>query len=253
MSPSDENESASGGEIHLPRGILDLVVGAIWPKQPSELDQLRARLLHLELAKAAVGGSVAYVPISGQDLFGQERPGDWIWLGSRGSGKTAGAVAAAQARGKSWYAVDWPDEAADAVGGTAIPWARLAEVRDATIVVDETRLRLPRKTSVDDAMFELLALGRQRGLSIHWTSQSSASIPRDVLRMGPALCFKRSSTIADLYARQELELITSQARVLRESLGNGMGLVCVHMGERWYATELSLPEGWTETVSTLWR
>lgn len=255
---NEDPPNSEGTGFRVPTSLIDLIgraaISAVFPQKPSELELLRTRLLELQLAKEVIGTTVAYQSVQPSEIWG-EWPGDWVWIGSRGSGKTAGAVAAAQLQSSSvrWCAVDWSPQHAAMVGAESVPWSRVKDLRDAVVVVDETRLRLPRGTKPDEAMFELLALGRQRGLRVHWTTQSTASVPRDVLRMGPTLCFRRSSLIADKYGRQELEREIASARIVREAVGDTPGRVVGCSDAGWWVTELSLPVGWTDDVSKLWR
>lgn len=235
-------------EFSLPgSAILRLVQGLL--AKPNRMDQLREKLLELELAKAMGAGVVAYQAVELDDLAAARR--DWVLCGLRGSGKTATAVSLARrmadALGMRAYGVGWSTKAAEAVGLSPVSWASARGLQSAVLVLDEFRLLdVP-----PSELWRVLALGRQRECATICTAQSTAAITPDVFRIGVSIGWTAVDVVASQFEREELVSVTAAARTILAQLPSPGGLAALCDGA-WYGSRVPLPEGWTNEVSRLW-
>jgi hypothetical protein len=239
----------SGG-LGLPRfgpDLLKVLSGIL--QGPSRAEQLRERLLELELSAALVGAATVYALTDLESVAGARR--DWVIAGERGSGKTAAAVAIGQSMSRQLgfrlLLADAPAAVAQAIGASSMPLGHCLAQRQAVVVVDEFRLR-PKER---EALWSSLALGRQHGRAVLATSQSLASVDRDVFRLAPAILWKSSDPLAAAFERPELQSYAAQAARILVQLGRPSGAAAWCDG-RWLGLSFGLPAGWSEDISRLW-
>jgi len=237
----------SGG-INLSGDLVRRVLGMFQP--PSRVDQLRERLLELELANAITGAAAAYTLVQFDVLCGARN--DWVIAGDRGTGKTALSVAVAQAmsRALGWSLVvaDVTPKIAAMVGARSMPFAQALQQQRCVVVVDEFRLR-PKE---QQQLWSSLALGRQQSRAMIATTQSLAAVDRDVFRQGPVLAWKSASLLSTAFEREELRPLCVIACKILAQLPKPGG-TAVYSGGLWVGTDNGLPAGWSEDVSVLWR
>lgn len=226
------------------------------PSQRDPVEEIRARLLLLQLQRELAGGVAVLERGDLLEVVGDDRT-DALVLGARGSGKTACAVWLAQhcsqARGVPVDALGWPPKVAGAFGFRSV--ARLDPAcRDRIVLVDEAGLQVsPGKRQA--VLAELLALARHRGVGVVWTSQGFGSVHRDILRSEALIVSKRIDPMAARFDREEVadwlsSVVGFQSR--DPSLVDGAGGLA-YVGGRWLSFRNPLPAGWTEEISRLWR
>ena len=230
----------------------------LFPAPPTPLQVLQEKLLAIRIAREVNDGTVPVAMCTFADVVSADRQ-DWVVCGRRGSGKTATAGQLAQglsrAQGTRLVFLGWPPWAADALGGELVPTGELSNLTDAVVVIDEAGLRF-RAGRRHQELYEVLALARQRGLSLVWTSQGTSGVPRDVLRMEVALAFKALDPIAAMMDREELTELTAQVQTIQErfpALREQTGMTVCMDGAWAGVSDCGLPLGWTEEVSKLWR
>lgn len=226
------------------------------PAARDPVEDIRARLLLLQLQRELAGGVAVLERGDLLELVGDERT-DAVILGARGSGKTACAVWLAQhcgaARGVPVDALGWPPGVAATFGFRAVTKLEPG-ARDRIVLVDEAGLQVsPGKRQA--ALAELLALARHRGVGVVWTSQGFGSVHRDILRSEALLVAKRIDPMAARFDREEVadwlsSVVGFQAR--DPGLVDGSGGLA-YWGGRWVSFRNPLPAGWSDRISRLWR
>jgi hypothetical protein len=254
-APPTPPSGGGGGGIPL-KSILQILSNFL-PKPPDLSEQLRARILSIELSKMLNGSAIPYATATWEQVMPQEDlRGDYLLLGRRGSGKTALACAIAQhyaSLKRRVVAVDWPEGPAKALGFDRCTRNDWMDLRDAAVLLDEAALRRPKKKT-DDHLFEALALARHRNIACIWTSQTTAAISRDVLRMESFLTMKALDPIATKFEREELVDMAAQAVTIQTKLGfdKNPRLTLFFRNNMWVVAETPLPIGWTPQISRLW-
>lgn len=228
------------------------VLNALFPR-PDPLQELRVRLAALELQRA-LKGVVSWRDVG--DLRAAFEPvrQDVIFAGRRGTGKTAAAVLMAQELGTALkvpaYALGWRPEVARRVNLEAVD-ADLNELQDCVCVVDEAGLRV-RPGKRDEYLAEAIALGRQNGVSLLWSTQSGAGVHRDVLRQDVRMVWGEVDPIQARFDREELaDLVSGVVGIQAGGWERGRWLTYIR--GQWVGGRLPLPVGWSDEVSTLWR
>ena len=258
--PRDARGSSSGLGLGFLQRILPRLAGRLLEgRDPLSraLDATRLRLMQAELAEAH-GKVVHHQGVDWDTLVPPARQ-DWVLVGDRGSGKTAMAVRLGQdlsrALGQPLLLPDVPDEVCYALEGERTDLRAALKAQDAVIVVDESYLRIPTGKR-NRFLYEALALGRQRGTSLIWTSQGLTGVHVDVLRQGAALGFKYLDPVAARFDREELaDLVASVTTIQGSDVRfQDPASVLVYASGFWGScTSVPLPTGWTERVSRLWR
>jgi hypothetical protein len=244
----DDPMPATGGGFRLP-GIpagLGRLLGGFFEK-PDRRAELQAALLEIELRERLGQGVVAYQPASVEQAT-QERA-DWVVMGPRGSGKTASAILIAreQARSLGWQVrgVEFPRTVC---GVEPISWGEAMKTDRVVLVMDEHRIL----SIKPDALWSALALARHRQRAFVMTAQSTAAIPPDVWRLGVVAGWKGIDLLGLGFEREELQ---SRARQAAAVLAAGVAprAMAATDGRGWLLFDLSLPGGWTDADSLLWR
>lgn len=236
-------------------GSIAKLLGPLLPAPANPLAELQARLVAVELARKLKDGVLPYA-VAPWALCAPSTRSDHIILGARGSGKTAFAALLGQqlrqALDLPCLAVGWPEPIAAQLGfRTLKPSTQLlADTQDAILLLDEARLRIK-----DDDLWELYALARQRNVSIIYTTQTLAALPRDVLRLEAQLWARRLDPLAARFEREEVTDLAANAIAIQTAVGfspDRPALVC-RLTAPIVVTDTPLPNNWTEESSTLWR
>jgi hypothetical protein len=238
------------------RQVIEAAARLLLPEQRDPAEDLRLRLLHLQLAKELDGGVVAVGSCDLAAIAGSGERCDLLVMGARGAGKTAAAAwfaqTAARAKGCDVLAVGWPDAAAQALGFRAVATLP-SRPRDCVLLMDEAGLRV-KSGKRSDVLFETLVLARHLGTSCVWTSQGLGSVHRDVLRLELGLLCKRIDPFASRFDRDETQDVLARAVAIQSrfpELQHPSGGVLFAAGAA-YACSNPLAEGWSEDVSRLW-
>jgi hypothetical protein len=246
---------ATGSFLDLGRvdvlGLAKKVAAMLQPADPLRLIQIE--LAKIELAERLTAGKpVCYRAALSDDLVAERN--DVVILGPRGSGKTALAVSLAQraseARQVPIIAVDVPDKVCAAVGMTSKSWKIAQHERDAVILLDELRVRKVDKVG----LWSVLALARQRNLTVISTAQSTAAVTPDVYRLGPSIVWTGADVVSAAFEREELSAMVAKAAQLLAAANAeqiAWPAAVIHRGA-WLLINRELPNGWSEEVSKLW-
>lgn len=225
---------------------------APWLHKPGPLEEMQARLVAVNLAKALQDGTTAYAVTDWQNVVPQTRS-DHIIIGSRGRGKTAFSALIAQTLAKSLdqpvYAVDWPAEAAGTLGFTTPERAVWFKARKAIVLLDEAKLRMK-----DSDLWEMMALARQRGVSLIYTTQTLAALSRDVLRLDATLWARGLDPLSARFEREEVVDLAAQIIGVQTAAGFSPETpqLVLRATKPFVVTASPLPNGWTENISKLW-
>lgn len=249
----DDSDDLVAGSGSLPSGVFSLAKSLLsgFLSPPDRLREAQTRLAELELAeRLARHAPKVYRQTDFFDHVAERC--DIVINGPRGSGKTAVAVAlsqaAAQARNVKLVGVDIPEEAARSLGFESKSWATAQYEHDAVLLLDEFRIRRPEKHS----LWSVLALARQRNLTVVYTSQSTAAVTPDVFRLGPKLLFTGADPVAAAFEREELQEIVGVAAQLLATQPTMHWPAAIYESGIWSVFDRPLPLGWSEDVSKLW-
>ena len=252
----------AGGLLRLAGGALSHagpLVDRLFPRPPTLVDQLRTAYLALQIRKLT-GEAVVYREAGWGELLSSRR--DVVVFGDRGSGKTALACFLCQLvssnTGLPVVGIDFPPEAAAALGFDWVPSSDLHEVHDAVVLVDEAALTWGAKRAVP-RLVDYLALARHRNVWSFVTTQSLAFLSRDVFRVDVLLAAKRVSSLAVRFEREEAVDLVTQAITIQHrhpelfALGNAAGEspigTVVLDGSSACVAINGLPGGWDDSVS----
>lgn len=236
-------------------GSLAKMLGPLLPQPPNPLAELQARILAVELSKKLKDGMLPYA-VAPWAVCAPSSRSDHLILGARGAGKTAFAALLGQTLRQALdvpcLAVGWPEPIAEALGFRSLraTASSLTNSQDCILLLDEARLRIK-----DDDLWELYALARQRNVSIVYTTQTLAALPRDVLRLEAQLWARRLDPLAARFEREEVTDLAAQAIAIQSAVNftpARPSLVC-RLTAPVVVTETPLPTNWTEESSTLWR
>ena len=252
------HSQAAGALVEAFGSLIGPITEALLPRPADQLTALQIELAKIELARQSALVNPPVVALSPEDLVGEERM-DWVFLGPRGSGKTATACYMGQgmseAQGLPLGLVGWKPEMAERLGGVAMHPKKAFEAEDMVLIFDEASLRIAPGRR-DGNLFEMLALARHRNLSCLWTSQTSSAVHRDVLRMEAGYVFLGFDPISRLLDREELLDVhaTAESIMMRNPKLLEVGGAVVLVEGRYGMVEgIPLPDGWDERVSKLWR
>lgn len=214
-------------------------------RQPDPVDRLRRQVEEMQLREKLGLLLPAAQPIEGREVLRERR--DLVVIGQRGAGKTLTAFSLALASGRPVIAVDWTGELPDGVGRCDQRTA--ARQNGAALVYDEAALRVGvGRQSM--ALWELMALARQRDQCILWTSQSSAAVDLMVYRQGVTSVWLWGDS---RFERPEYESEAIAARHLLEHVaGRARGAYAVQLDGVWRVGREDPPPGWSDRVSTAW-
>jgi len=221
--------------------------------KPTPMEEMQARLVAVQLSKALADGMTSYAVADWEHIAPTNRS-DHIIIGSRGAGKTAFCALLAQRLAAELeqpvFAVDWPHEAANALGfRTPSDRATWTQARKAIVLLDEAKLRIK-----DADLWELMALARQRGVSIIYTTQTLAALTRDALRLDATLWARRLDPLAARFEREEVTDLAAKIVAVQSSAGftKERPALVMRVTEPLVVSASPLPIGWTEDVSRLW-
>lgn len=240
------------------RGVSQIakLIHPFLPQPPDPIAELQARILSVELAKKLAGGTIPY-GISSWAAVAPDRRSDHILIGARGAGKTAFASLLAQHMRDLLkvpvFAPGFPQFVSDALGfhpssaTTAREWL---QAQDCILLLDEARLRVK-----DVDLWELVALARQRNVSIIYTTQSLAALPRDILRLEAVLWARRLDPLASRFEREEVADLAAQCIAVQSAVGFTVERpsLVLKLTAPAVVCETPLPVGWSDEASTLWR
>lgn len=254
--PAEPVEPSWGDLLGSARALLGPIGRLFGSGQLSPLDQVRLKLAQLELAEKLEGGVVPVVMAMLEQLLTERQ--DWVIVGSRGSGKTAAAMAIGQklctALGVQLRVLEAPSQVVSELGGRTIEKAHLEALRDAVLVLDEAAVRF-NSSKRDSLLYELLVLARQRNVSVICTAQTLAGVPLDVLRMDVRLAFKRGSDVAARVDREELRELSMRAQAIIARFPEfeaSKAAMLIYESGRWLVSANGLPDGWSDRASKLW-
>lgn len=229
---------------------LGTIFRALQSLRPDPERDLRMELLRRQVEAAGAKPPTPYIPAEWGSLDFSTRK-DFAILGARGSGKTATALAIAQASQRTVIGIDFPTDVAASLGIGTAPHSALQRVPSGScIVLDEARLRV--NSWKRDWLWSVVSLARHRDHSLIYTSQSTASLAPDILRMELAIVWKVSDPLAAKFGRDELQEQAATAQQLLKLTEAPMGTAIYDEGS-WILTQAPLPQGWSDKTSRLWR
>lgn len=242
----------------LPLGPLLRLAGPMmdrWLARPSLAERLQERLLAVQLSKAIEGAAVPVIMAQWPAMVPEQRH-DVVIVGRRGSGKTALAVAWAQAfAARAGVPIKGVDISPAICAPLGIePVRSWTGSKDCVVLLDEASLRAaPGRRN--EALWDALSLARHRGISCVWTSQSLAALHRDVLRLEAVVAFKAIDPLASRFEREEvLDLVASAVSIqTRFGFETAPASTLLYAGGHWLLGSTPLPSGWSDQVSRLWR
>lgn len=231
-------------------GALLRVLASFLPQQRSALQKLQDEVAELELRQrlGQLLPSVRQVPVAA--LLSERR--DLVIVGERGTGKTCLAFAAAleavdpKGNPRQVIAVDWTGPLPDGVDRCTQREA--PRQKGAVLVYDEAALRIGvGKRSM--AVWDIMALARQRDQCIVWTSQAAAAVDLFVLRQGVTIVWLPGES---RFERPELEREAVVARHLLKAGNAERGTWVAQLDGQWCVGRATPPAGWSENVSRAW-
>lgn len=231
--------------MELDLAALFSALGRLLPAKADPVLALRRQVEEMKLRQELGQLLPNASPIEGREILAERR--DLVVIGQRGAGKTLTAFALALKSGRPVIAVDWCGELPD---GVMVCDQRTApRQQGACLVYDEAALRVGvGKQSM--ALWEIMALARQRDQCIVWTSQSSAAVDLMVYRQGVTTIWLQGDS---RFERAEYEPEATAARHLLEHLaGNARGAYAVCLDGAWRVGKEDPPPGWSHRVSTAW-